>query len=457
MRGRILIVDDEVATGDLLAGVLQQLGHAAEAFSSARACLERLEHEAADVVVTDVMMPDMSGIQLCEQLRARHPGVVPIVVTAACVTDVAIAAIRAGAYDYLTKPISIRALKEAVARALDELELRCELERLRGTTFDGDLIACSEEMRSTLELARRVVDSDATVLIVGESGAGKEVIAQHIHRSSHRRDEPFVAINCGAMPSSLLESELFGHVRGAFTDAVRERAGLLLQARGGTILLDEVGDMPFEVQAKLLRVLQERSVRPLGSDEEQPLRARVIAATNRNLADDVEARRFREDLFYRLNVIALRVPALRERRADILPLAHMLLQQSAARIGKPVRGMTPSAANLLLDYCWPGNVRELENYMERAVALCKLDQITAGDLPPVVHQIRGDDLTIPGWTGEELVTLGEMRLRYVRRVLALAKGNKSLAARILGIDRRTVAQWRTKQAEVVDDETVQSP
>jgi two-component system response regulator HydG len=453
MRGRILIVDDDASTGGALAELLRQHGYSTDAVGSARACLDRLTRHGADVVITDVNMPEMSGIELCEQLQIQHPDVLPIVITASASTDVAVSAIRAGAYDYITKPIDVRALELAVARALDHLALQQELVRLRDAPLDGRLgvIGASRAIHHTLALVERVALSDATVLVSGESGCGKELIARAIHHASDRVGEPFVAINCGAMPAGLLESELFGHVRGAFTDAVRARSGLFMQAGRGTILLDEIGDMPLEMQAKLLRALQERRVRPIGGDDELPMQARVIAATNRRLDHDVAARRFREDLFYRINVVSIPVPALRERREDILPLAYVMLRRSAARMGKPVHGVTLPAARLLREYTWPGNVRELENCMERAVALCRLDQITADDLPEKLHRSCRAQLAIPGGAPESFVTLDEMKTRYVRKVLTLANGNKSMAARILGIDRRTICYRRSDTAPAIDD------
>src|SRR5262245_43811123 len=441
MRGRILVVDDEATTAELLAESLQQRGYAADAVSSGRACLERLASASADVVLIDVMMPEMSGIELCQAIREKYRDVLPIVLTGRYGTDVAIAAIRAGAYDYITKPVTIRALEIILARALDHLALQHELDRLRDTSEDavGGVVGSSAAIRRCLDLVERIASSDATVLITGESGTGKERIARAIHQLSNRRTEPFVAINCGAMPVPLLESELFGHARGAFTGADRRHTGLFVQAAHGTIFLDEVGDMPLEMQAKLLRVLQERSVRPVGSNDEIPLSARVITATNRELEHEVAAKHFREDLYHRINVVAIGVPPLRERVEDILPLAHIMLRRSAARIGKPVRGMTAPTARLLLEYDWPGNVRELENCMERAVALCRLDQITPADLPDKVHLSCAERFVVPGGAPEELVTLGEMQLRYMRKILEVCAGNKSLAARILGIDRRTIS------------------
>jgi two-component system response regulator HydG len=454
MRGRILVVDDEVNTAGLLAESLLQRGYSAEGVSSAYACLDRLERSNVDVVLTDVMMPEMSGIELCGQLRERHPEVLPIVVTGRYGTDVAIAAMRAGAYDYITKPVKIGALELALGRALAHLSVQHELERLRQLPIDypdAGITGTSSAIRDTLDLVRRVSRSDATVLVTGESGTGKERIARGIHQLSERRDEPFVAINCGAMPAGLLESELFGHVRGAFTDAAADRPGLFVQAGRGTILLDEVGDMPLEMQAKLLRVLQQRSLRPVGSDQEQPFHARVLAATNRNLEEEVAARRFREDLFHRINVVNIQVPALRERHDDILPIAYRILRRCASRTRKPVHGITPPTASMLLAYDWPGNVRELENCIERAVALCRLDQITVDDLPDKIHLACNSRFVVPVGMADGLPTLSEVRHRYMRKVLAMTRGNKSLASRILGIDRRTITHRLTTDPPAIEE------
>jgi two-component system response regulator HydG len=275
------------------------------------------------------------------------------------------------------------------------------------------------------------------VLITGESGTGKELIARALHTLSPRRDEPFIAINCAAVPANLLESELFGHVRGAFTDAKTSRPGLFTQAGNGTLMLDEIGEMPIEMQVKLLRVLQERRVRPVGGDTEYPVTARVVAATNRDLDREVRERRFREDLYYRINVVAVRVPALRERPSDILLLAQHFLHKSAARNAKKVHGISAPAARYLREYDWPGNVRELENCIERAVAMCEHDQLTVNDLPEKLIADRRSKLVIAA-EPSELITLDEMERRYVRHVLAAVSGNKSRAADILGIDRRSV-------------------
>ncbi len=441
MNGSILIVDDDDDTATLLRDNLRKRSFDVESVNSAAQCLERLRTETVDVVVTDVQMSGMSGIELCQELQIRHPDVLPIVLTGQGGLETAIAAIRAGAYDFITKPVKVDALAIAVGRALEHLSLKREVKRLRSAAdrnpIDG-IAGTSPAIRETIEMIRRVSDSDATVLVTGESGTGKELVARALHNLSPRRDQPFVAVNCAAMPAPLLESELFGHLRGAFTDAKRARPGLFVQAGGGTIFLDEIGEMPLEMQVKLLRVLQERRVRPVGGDEEVAFEARVITATNRDLETEVEEKRFREDLFYRINVVAIPVPPLRSRGGDILLLAQYFLDRLAARAGRAVRGISGPAARLLMDYDWPGNVRELENCIERAVALCRLDEITVDDLPLKVQEHQSSKIVITTESPGELITLSEMERRYVRQVLAAVGGNKTHAARILGIDRRSL-------------------
>ncbi|CAN5292541.1 sigma-54 dependent transcriptional regulator [soil metagenome] len=441
VTGTILIVDDEEDTALLLRDSLRKRGFEVDSVTSGQAALEHLRMTPADVVVTDVQMAGMTGIELTHELRSRHPDLLPIVLTGQGGLETAIAAIRAGAYDFITKPVKIDALAISVSRAVEHLSLKREVKRLRtenrDSAIDG-IAGSSPAIRETIELVRRVSDSDATVLVTGESGTGKELVARALHNLSPRRDQPFVAVNCAAMPAHLLESELFGHVRGAFTDAKRSRAGLFVQAGAGTIFLDEIGEMPIEMQVKLLRVLQERKVRPVGGDEEVPFEARVITATNRDLETEVEEKRFREDLFYRINVVAIPVPPLRARAGDILLLAQFFLKRIAGRTSKPVQGISGPAARLLMDYDWPGNVRELENCMERAVALCRLDEITVDDLPSKIQEHQSSKIVITTESPGELITLHEMERRYVRQVLTAVGGNKTHAARILGIDRRSL-------------------
>jgi two-component system response regulator HydG len=306
------------------------------------------------------------------------------------------------------------------------------------TTQFAGMLGNSPAVRRVFDLVARVGDSDASVLISGESGTGKELVARAIHEHSSRREGPFLAINCAALPPTLLESELFGHTRGAFTDAKAARTGLFVQAEGGTLLLDEIGEMPLEMQPKLLRALQERTVRPLGGNSEVPFNVRVLASTNRDLEAEVEARRFREDLYYRIHVVSIDVPPLRERGADTLLLSQHFIDRFAARSNRSVRGIAPAAADKLLAYNWPGNVRELENCMERAVALMRTHEITVEDLPEKVRNYQPAHEVLAVHDPSELITVDELERRYIQRVLALVSGNKSRAAQILGFDRRTL-------------------
>ena len=439
----VLIVDDDEDTRTLLCAGLERRGFTADMAASAQECLEWVRDHDVDVVVTDVQMPGVSGVQLCEQLRTRHPNLLSIVLTGLGTYDTAIAAVRSGAYDYLTKPVQLDVLVVALQRAFAHLSVAREARRLRQAvdlaTPIPTLIGASPAIRETSAMIRRVADVDATVLITGESGTGKELVARALHDlSPARRLEPFVAINCGAVPANLLESELFGHVRGAFTDAKSSRNGLFLQAKGGTIFLDEIGEMPIEMQVKLLRVLQQRTVRPVGGDEEVPFDARVITATNRDLETEVDEQRFREDLFYRIDVVAITVPPLRARGADVVLLAQHLVQKIAGRGGKPVPAIGADAARKLLSYDWPGNVRELENCIERAVALCAGGEIEPSHLPAKVVDHQPVRMELSTSDPAVMITLDEMERRYVRQVLASVNGNKTHAARVLGIDRRSL-------------------
>jgi DNA-binding NtrC family response regulator len=439
----VLIVDDDEDTRTLLSEGLVRRGFAVDIAASAPECLEWVRDHDVDVVVTDVQMPGGSGVQLCEQLRERHPHVLSIVLTGLGTYDTAIEAVRSGAYDYLTKPVKVDVLVVALERAFKHLSVAREARRLRQAvdlaTPIATLIGTSPAIRETTAMIRRVADVDATVLITGESGTGKELVARALHDlSPARRLEPFVAINCGAVPANLLESELFGHVRGAFTDAKSSRPGLFLQAKSGPIFLDEIGEMPLEMQVKLLRVLQQRTVRPVGGEEEVPFDARVITATNRDLETEIDEQRFREDLFYRIDVVAIAVPPLRARGADIVLLAQHLVQKIAGRGGKLVPAIGADATRKLISYDWPGNVRELENCIERAVALSGGGEIGPSHLPEKVinHQPARIELSTADPTA--LITLDEMERRYVRQVLASVNGNKTHAARVLGIDRRSL-------------------
>ncbi len=442
MNESILIVDDEVDAADLLCDALRARGFRSEAVNSGLACLERLRTYDADVVLVDVGMPGMPGLELCATLREQHPDLLPVVVTGHGDVDTAIAAMRAGAFDFIAKPFKIAAAELAIARALEHLALKREVRRLRAVVeHDGGadgIAGDSPAIRAMRELIARVADSDASVLITGESGTGKELVARALHDLSARRDRPFVAVNCAAMPAELLESELFGHVRGAFTDARQDRKGLFVQAGAGTILLDEIGDMPAAMQVKLLRVLQQRTARPVGGDREIPIHARVLTSTNRDLETEVHEKRFREDLYYRINVVQIAMPPLRDRAGDVITLAQHFIETIAGRSRKPVRGLSAAAARMLVDYDWPGNVRELENCMERAVALCRLDEIQIHDLPDRVREHQSARMVVSTSAASEMPTMEEMERRYVRQVLLAVGGNKTQAANVLGIDRRSL-------------------
>jgi two-component system response regulator HydG len=453
MERRVLIVDDDADMRALIDAGLREVGFETRLTASGEEALSVLAGEDFDVVVADFQMPGMSGLELCERIVASRPDIPVVVVTAHATLDTAVGAIRAGAYDFVVKPIKLQPFQLTVERAARHRELATEVRRLREATSSAGLagiLGASPPMRAALDVVARVAPTDSTVLITGESGTGKELIARAIHQRSRRAAGPFVAINCAAMPESLLESELFGHAKGAFTDARAARAGLFLQASGGTLFLDELGEMPAALQAKLLRVLQERTVRPVGGDHEIPLDVRLVAATNRDLEAEVEAGRFRQDLFYRIHVVRIELPPLRARGNDILVLAQHALERSARAAGKAVRGISPAAAERLLSYDWPGNVRELQNAIERAVALTRYDELTVDDLPERVRAHHGSHVLVAGDDPELYPTMDEVERRYVLRVLEAVQGNKALAARILGFDRKTLYRKLERYGVPVD-------
>ena len=440
MKGRVLVVDDDPQMGELLRERLSRRGFDVRIDASPEEALRKIEAEDFDVIVTDVRMRELDGIALCERVTLNRPDVPVIVITAFGSLETAVAAIRAGAFDFLAKPFEVEELAFRLDRALRHHRLTEEVKRLRAEAHEPveELVGDSPAMRSLRELVARVARADVPVLITGETGTGKELVARAIHRLGAAAGEPFVALNCAALPEPLLESELFGHERGAFTDARASRRGLLLEAAHGTLFLDEIAELPLALQPKLLRVLQERCVRPLGSNEERPFAARVIAATNRDLEAVVEEGRFREDLFFRLDVLRIDVPPLRARGSDALGLAQRFLGACAARTGKPVVGISRGAADKLLAYTWPGNVRELQNAIERAVALTQHDQILVDDLPERVRDYRQGHVLVASEDPQELVPLETVEQRYIARVLEAVGGNKTLAARVLGLDRKTL-------------------
>ena len=439
MANRLLVVDDDQDTCDLLQLGLERLGYVVVATTSPALALERIASEDFDTVLTDLGMAEMSGIQLCERVLGTRPDMPIIVVTGGGSMETAIAALRAGAYDFMTKPADPAVLAHTVARAVQHRRLSEEVKRLReGAGERSDMVGESLAMRRVYDLIERVAEGDTSLLIHGETGTGKELIARAVHNRSRRKNGPFVAINCAAVPAALLESELFGHAKGAFTDAKVKRIGLLQQANGGTLLLDEIGELPLEMQPKLLRALQERTVRPVGADAEIPYDARIITATNRDLEYEVFQKNFREDLFYRINVVKIDLPPLRDRGGDVLKLAHHFLVRFAKTSGKEALKISESAAEKLMAYNWPGNVRELENCMERAVALARFDQVTIEDLPEKIRGYKASRFVVSADDADEVVTLDEVDRRYILRVLAIVGGNKVKAAEMLGVDRRTL-------------------
>ena len=433
---------------------LARRGYRVEADRSSHHALERLRTVDYDVLVTDLRMPEMDGVELCQRASECCPELPVILLTGFGSLEAAVEAIRAGAYDFVEKPVTMDLLQIAIDRAATHRAARREIRRLREQSLDPSattrLLGDSDAMRAVRGTIARIAPVETTVLVTGETGTGKELVARAVHDASQRRDKPFVALNCTTVPDSLFESELFGHARGAFTDARGARAGLFEQARGGTLFLDEIGDLPSTTQPKLLRVLQEKTFRPVGGDAEQTADARVIAATNVDLEAHVDGKRFREDLYYRLDVMRIDLPALRQRGTDVLLLATRFVDRFAHQLGKPVRGLDPTAAERLLTYDWPGNVRELQNCIERAVALTTFDQIRLDDLP---EKVRSQRPRRPEGSVDpsDLLPLRTIELRYVREVYEAVGRNKSVAARVLGLDRKTLQ--RKLQGSGVDDDS----
>jgi two-component system response regulator HydG len=438
----ILIVDDERSMCELLETDLRLRGHPTRWCQSAAAALEIVRQQDVDVVLTDVRMPGTNGLQLCEELHRIRPDIPVVVMTAFGSLETAVSAMRAGAYDFITKPVELDVLGLTMQRAVERRQLGLQVKLLseQQTTVRPlpELLGDSPAMQHIYEQLPRLADSDASVLITGESGTGKELVARSIHQLSPRAAKPFVAINCAAVSETLLESELFGHTRGAFTDARADRKGLFLEAEGGTLLLDEMGDMPPAMQVKLLRALEENRLRPVGSDREVAFDVRLLAATHRDLETAVEEERFRQDLFYRINVIQLHLPPLRARGTDVLMLAKHFIDRFATKTNRPIEGMDQAVAERLLAYSWPGNIRELRNVIERAVTLTRHNLLTLEDLPEKVREHRGSTVFIGGDDPNELVPMEEIERRYIAHVLKAAGNNQSQAAKILGVDRKTL-------------------
>jgi DNA-binding NtrC family response regulator len=440
-RFRVLVVDDDPASRELLARILGARGYDVVSLADGKDALEALDRAPADLVVSDIRMAEVDGYVLAERMREKATDTPIILVTAFGNVEGAVEAIRRGAFDYISKPYDVDAIAVVVERALRQRALVLENRALRGQVRDKyrleNVVGRSEAMLEVYKTAARVAPSSATVLILGESGTGKELVARAIHASSARAEAPFVPVDCGAIAEGVLESELFGHAKGAFTGAQASRRGLFEEANGGTLFLDEIGDIGPALQARLLRALQEGEVRRVGANEPIGVDVRVVAATNKDLAQAVKENRFREDLFYRLNVVNIRIPPLRQRREDI----PLLAEHFAQKHGRADSAITPTARELLVAYGWPGNVRELENVIARALALNPTGVIVPEDLPEAIRQpaaaVAAGAAPAAGGKAER-PTLSELERRYAAQVLAEQGGNKTRAAEILGIDRKTL-------------------
>ena len=440
---QILVVDDEENIRLFLHTMLEKKGYAVRTAASAEQALSMAADNPIDFVLADVKMPGMSGIDLCRELRTRHPLLTVIMMSAYGSVELALEAVRVGAYDYVAKPFKQDEVLFALAKAEEHERLLRENRALKAAagsdTEVPELLGKSAAIQRVFRLIGKVADYRTTVLIQGESGTGKELVARALHRKSPRRDKPFVAINCGAIPDTLMESEMFGHKRGAFTDAHADKPGIFQEANGGSLFLDEIGELTMPLQVKLLRVLQESVVRPLGGNKDMTVDVRVIAASVRDLAKEVSEGRFREDLYYRLNVLQIVVPPLRERVEDISLLIDHFIARNNDRLGTHIRGIDARAKKLLLDYAWPGNVRELENLIERAVVLAEGDMLMPEDIP--------DRLREPEDTLDSVLSGGELSIKkasraieeaLIKKALEKTRGNRTAAARLLEISHRAL-------------------
>jgi two-component system response regulator HydG len=444
----ILLVDDESSNLESLGKIFEREGWRVALASTGAAALDALRRERAAVVVTDLMMPGMSGEELLRAVKTLAPETEVVLMTAYGTVETAVSAMKEGAYDFITKPVKRHAIVKSVRRALEKASLVAENRALRARLAElapgvGGLVGDAPAFRAVLETLRQAAPSSATILLQGESGTGKELAARLVHDLSPRAAGPFVPINCAAIPEGLLESELFGHEKGAFTGASARKEGRFERAHGGTLLLDEVGEMSLSVQVKLLRFLQDGVLERVGGTEPVRVDVRVVAATNRDLAAEVKAGRFREDLFYRLDVVSVRLPPLRDRRDDVLALASFFLRRFAGKVPKPVTGFTAAAAAALERYGWPGNVRELQHAVERAVILGRGEVLDVGDLPDAVRAAASaPDPAGPPSPGALVIPLGtpmeEVERLVIRRTLEQTRGDKNLAAQILGIAARTI-------------------
>lgn len=435
---RVLIVEDEDLMRELLAKILSAENYRLLQASSAEQALQLLHNQSIDLMLTDFRLKGMDGLKLLSEARLLDPDIIVIIMTAYASVEMAVEAMRKGAYDYITKPFINDEIRVMLRRALDQRHLSRENRHLKRELRERyrfeNIVGNGEAMQKVYRLIEKVASISSNVLISGETGTGKELVARAIHYNSDRAERPFVAVNCGALTESLLESELFGHVKGAFTGAVANKEGFFRKADRGTLFLDELNEVSPGLQVKLLRAIQEREIIPVGSREPVKFDVRLIAATNKNLEEAVQNRSFREDLFYRINVIAIHLPPLRQRREDIPLLVRHFLEKHGQRIGKPLLKITPEGMQTLVNYDWPGNVRELENMIERTVALCEGDSIDPTDLPEKFTQVK---IAIRDLDEYEM-TLDALEEQHIKKVLHKVEGDKVKAAEILGINLSTL-------------------
>jgi two-component system, NtrC family, response regulator HydG len=441
-KSSILVVDDDLAHRTMLRTLLGGWGYDMSQADDGSTAIQRVHEKAFDLILMDIRMIKISGIEALREIKAFNPAIPVVIMTAYAAVDTALEALKSGAYDYLTKPLDFDELRMTIERAMDHTQLREENRLLKESLWDhfdtGNIVGRSPVMQRLLETVSQVAPSEATVLITGESGTGKEMIAGAIHFNSRRKDGPFIKVNCAAITESLLESELFGHEKGAFTGAYRRKEGRFVQAHGGSLFLDEISEMSTAMQVKLLRVLQEREITRVGGEETVKVDVRLIAATNKDLLQQMEKAQFREDLYYRLNVVTLRLPPLRERKEDIPLLAQHFLRSFSEKNLKPIKGFTPQAMDRLIRHEWPGNVRELMNAVERGVVLSREEYLAEEDLPLIPTALQDETQARSQALSIADMPLDEVEKAAIMKVLETTQGNKSEAARRLGITRKTL-------------------
>lgn len=437
----LLVVDDESVVRESCREVAETLGFACSVAGTFEEAVQVIENSTVDLILLDLRMPSCNGLDLLQEIKRRYPEIAVVIMTGYASVHSAVQAMKAGAFDYISKPFTFEELRLVLDRVAAHLQLATENRLLRDSLKSkhgfGSLVGRAPEMEKLYRIIAKAANSAHPVLILGESGTGKELVARSIHHCGAYRDKPFIPVDCGSLVPTLIESELFGYVRGAFTGAVRAKDGLLATAEGGTVFLDEIGELPIDLQAKLLRALQEKEIRPVGSTRPVPIDVRILAATNRDLEAAVQQGSFRRDLYFRLNVLTLRIPPLRERKQDIPLLAGQILERVARTTGVH-RNISDEALRRMLDYDWPGNVRELENCLERACALSSSSTLQIGDLPTALRNIEGSHFAYSPGNGHGIVPLSELERRAIMQAIEDLHGDKLEAARKLGIGKTTL-------------------